>query len=71
VQRADAEVLELKTASAAEEASTAKATDKKLDTATHPTAVVPSTPWAGSRRQSQINAPREQQSDGVLRRDAR
>jgi hypothetical protein len=48
------EVVEQKVTVAAtkadEAASTAKATEKKLDTATHPTAVVPSTPWAGNRR---------------------
>lgn len=33
-----------------EAASAAKATEKKLDTAVHPTAVVPPTPWAGNRR---------------------
>lgn len=51
---AKTEVVEQKVAVAAskadEAASTAKATEKKLDTATHPTAVVPSTPWAGNRR---------------------
>ncbi|MDR5774925.1 MULTISPECIES: hypothetical protein [unclassified Caballeronia] len=35
---------------ATEAASAAKATEKKLDTATHPTAAVPPTPWAGNRR---------------------
>lgn len=30
-------------------ASAAQATEKKLETATHPTAVVPATPWAGNR----------------------
>lgn len=48
------EVVEQKVTVAAskadEAASTAKAVDKKLDTATHPTAVVPPTPWAGSRK---------------------
>lgn len=54
VAAAKTEVVEQKVAVAAskadEAASTAKATEKKLDTATHPTAVVPSTPWAGNRR---------------------
>lgn len=48
------EVVEQKVTVAAnkadEAASTAKAVDKKLETATHPTAVVPPTPWAGSRK---------------------
>ncbi|WP_250512714.1 hypothetical protein [Caballeronia sp. INDeC2] len=48
------EVVEQKVAVAAtkadEAASAVKSVDKKLETATHPTAAVPPTPWAGSRR---------------------